>query len=137
MRSRIVFKSDDIGSRAGKLDIDGVSLIIFLSYYYQGIVMANQRLSVFVSIVPQKYFLQQICKNLVDVQVLTPSGADPHTLNNKLQAVDVNDAKATTQEAARKDLEAHWNRWNAIRTAFASLKSALLLVLCSDFESAR
>ena len=50
-------------------------------------------------------------------------------LNNKLQTVDVNEVNATTLDAARKDFEAHWNRWNAIRTAFASLTSALLLIL--------
>lgn len=35
--------------------------------------------SVFVSIAPQKYFVQQIGKQLVDVQVMVPPGADPHT----------------------------------------------------------
>ena len=50
-------------------------------------------------------------------------------LNNKLQTLDVDAMNETTQEAARKDFEPRWKRWNSIRTAFASLASALLIVL--------
>ena len=50
-------------------------------------------------------------------------------LNNKLQTLDVDTANETTQKAARKDFEPRWNLWNSIRTAFASLASALLIVL--------
>ncbi len=38
---------------------------------------ANKKLSVFVSIVPQKYFVQQIGKDLVDVHVMVKPGASP------------------------------------------------------------
>ena len=41
------------------------------------------KLPVFVSIAPQKYFVQQIGKNLVDIQVMIPAGADPHTYEPK------------------------------------------------------
>ncbi len=41
------------------------------------------RLPVFVSIVPQKYFVQRIGGNLVDVQVVVQPGADPHTYEPK------------------------------------------------------
>jgi zinc transport system substrate-binding protein len=40
---------------------------------------AGDRLAVFVSIVPQKYFVQQIGKDLVDVQVMVPPGAGSHS----------------------------------------------------------
>jgi len=50
-------------------------------------------------------------------------------LNNKLQTLDVDAMNETTQKAARKDFEPRWNIWNSIRTAFASLVSALLIIL--------
>ena len=50
-------------------------------------------------------------------------------LNNKLQTLDVDAMNETTQKAARKDFEPRWNLWNSIRTAFASLASALLIIL--------
>ena len=50
-------------------------------------------------------------------------------LNNKLQTLDVDAMNEATQEAARRDFEPRWNRWNSFRTAFASLASALLMVL--------
>jgi zinc transport system substrate-binding protein len=42
-----------------------------------------QPLHVFVSIVPQKYFVQQIGKDLVDVRVMVPPGASPATYEPK------------------------------------------------------
>ncbi len=50
-------------------------------------------------------------------------------LNNKLQTLDVDAMNETTQKAARKDFEPRWNRWNSVRAAFASLASALLIIL--------
>ena len=50
-------------------------------------------------------------------------------LNNKLQTLDVDAMNETTQKAARKGFEPRWILWNSIRTAFASLASALLIVL--------
>ncbi len=50
-------------------------------------------------------------------------------LNNKLQTLDVDAMNETTREAARKDFEPRWNQWNSIRAAFASLASALLMIL--------
>jgi zinc transport system substrate-binding protein len=46
---------------------------------------ATERVPVFVSIAPQGYFVQQIGKDLVDVQVLVEPGADPHTYEPKPQ----------------------------------------------------
>jgi uncharacterized membrane protein len=50
-------------------------------------------------------------------------------LNNQLQTLDVDTMNETTQKAARKDFEPRWNRWNLIRTVFASLASVLLIIL--------
>ena len=50
-------------------------------------------------------------------------------LNNELQTLDVDDMNETTQKAARIDFEPRWNLWNSIRTPFASLASALLIIL--------
>ena len=53
-------------------------------------------------------------------------------LNNKLQTLDVDVMNETMQKAARKDFEPRWNLWNSIRAAFASLASALLIILLSS-----
>ena len=54
-------------------------------------------------------------------------------LNNKLQTLEVDAMNETTQKAARNDFESRWNRWNAIRTAFACLTSIQLNVMCNFF----
>jgi zinc transport system substrate-binding protein len=46
-------------------------------------IFANDKPLVFVSIVPQKYFVQQIGKNLVDIRVMVQPGANPHTYEPK------------------------------------------------------
>lgn len=50
-------------------------------------------------------------------------------LNNKLQMLDVNAMNETAQKEARKEFEPRWNLCNVIRAAFASLTSALLIIL--------
>ena len=66
----------------------GIKLIIYCSV---GIVIwaasgsASGKVAVFVSLAPQKYFVQQIGKDLVDVQVMVPPGADPHTYEPRPQ----------------------------------------------------
>ena len=50
-------------------------------------------------------------------------------LNNKLQTLDVDNMNETTYKAARIDFEPRWNLWNSIRTPFACLTSALLIIL--------
>jgi len=44
---------------------------------------AEKKLHVFVSLPPQKYFVQQIGRALVDVEVMIPAGADPHIYEPK------------------------------------------------------
>ncbi len=50
-------------------------------------------------------------------------------LNNRLQTLDINRINESLQEAERQNFEPRWNRWNAVRTAFASLASGLLTIL--------
>ena len=50
-------------------------------------------------------------------------------LNNKLQTLEVDELDGAAEKAARKDFEPRWNLWNSIRTAFASVASALLIIL--------
>jgi zinc transport system substrate-binding protein len=44
---------------------------------------ADTKPTVFVSILPQKFFVQQISGELVDVEVMVPPGASPHTYEPK------------------------------------------------------
>lgn len=60
------------------------SIILFLLVFYQT-GSANERISVFVSIAPQKYFVQQIGRELVDVKVMVQPGATPHTYEPRPQ----------------------------------------------------
>jgi uncharacterized membrane protein len=50
-------------------------------------------------------------------------------LNNALQKLDPSTMSETMRKRARADFEPRWNRWNAIRTACASLTSILMLML--------
>jgi len=64
--------------------IRSISMVIFLLSTVSGSSFAAERLPVFVSIVPQKYFVQQIGKELVDVQVMVQPGASPATYEPRL-----------------------------------------------------
>ena len=44
---------------------------------------AEGKITVFVSIIPQKYFVQQIGKNMVDIQVMVQPGANPASYEPK------------------------------------------------------
>jgi zinc transport system substrate-binding protein len=69
-------------------------IIVLLSLLIQNNVFAKDPLQVFVSIVPQKYFVEQIGKDLVDVQVMVHPGASPHTYEPKpLQMAALSKAK--------------------------------------------
>ncbi len=50
-------------------------------------------------------------------------------LNNQLQTLQVGTMNEKALGAARQNFEPRWNRWNAVRTVFASLVSVLLLLL--------
>lgn len=62
-----------------------IYIIICMLFAFCGNAFASDKLPVFVTIAPQKYFVQQIGKELVDVQVMVHPGADPHTYEPKPQ----------------------------------------------------
>lgn len=61
--------------------------------------------------------------------VQVPTAAVNIPLNNRLQAVDVDALGEPDRRAARAAFEPRWNRWNRVRTVFASVAAALLLFL--------
>jgi uncharacterized membrane protein len=63
---------------------------------------------------------------LASVQL--PTFAVNVPLNNRLQKVDPSGVEEASLRRAREAFEVRWIRWNAIRTAGASLVSLLLLV---------
>ena len=56
-----------------------ISIALFLIFSSP----VSGKMAVFVSIAPQKYFVQQICKELANVQVMVPPGASPATYEPK------------------------------------------------------
>jgi zinc transport system substrate-binding protein len=70
------------------------TILISLPIFFYSFGYTADQVSVFVTIAPQKYVVQQICKNLVGVQVMVPPGADPHTYEPKpKQMVAISKAK--------------------------------------------
>ena len=68
-----------------------LSILVFTCL---GNAFAADKLPVFVSILPQKYFVQQIGKDLVDVQAMVQPGANPATYEPKPQQMaDLSAAK--------------------------------------------
>jgi zinc transport system substrate-binding protein len=65
------------------LSITELIVIILLTIFFHRPALAADPLPVFVSINPQKYFVQQIGKDLVSIQVLVPPGASPATYEPK------------------------------------------------------
>jgi zinc transport system substrate-binding protein len=55
-----------------RLVIAAIMLLVFSETGF-----AENKIPIFVSIVPQKYFVQQICKNLAQIQVMVQPGASP------------------------------------------------------------
>ena len=69
-------------------------LVISILFTLLGTCFAADKLPVFVSIVPQKYFVQQIGKDLVDVQAMVLPGASPATYEPKpKQMADISKTK--------------------------------------------
>jgi zinc transport system substrate-binding protein len=60
-----------------------LAVIYFAGCFFLTPAQAKDRIKVFVSISPQKYFVQQIGKDLVDVQVMVEPGASPATYEPK------------------------------------------------------
>ncbi|CAB1061379.1 Zinc ABC transporter, substrate-binding protein ZnuA [Olavius sp. associated proteobacterium Delta 1] len=63
------------------LELIGFCTVLIATWAAAG--SACGKVAVFVSLVPQKYFVQQIGKDLVDIQVMIPAGADFHVYEPK------------------------------------------------------
>lgn len=64
---------------------------------------------------------------IVGVQLPTATINIP--LNNRVQTLNFDTLDETSAAAERQHFEQRWNRWNIIRTAFASFASVLLLIV--------
>ena len=74
--------------------IKGICYLLSILLITPAVAAAN-RIPVFVSIVPQKYFVQQIGGDRVDVQVMVSPGANPATYEPKpRQMADLSNARA-------------------------------------------
>lgn len=62
-----------------------IIVITLFSVFFIQPAFALEVVSVFVSIVPQKFFVQQIGRNLVDVHFMVQPGASPHTYEPRPQ----------------------------------------------------
>ena len=60
-----------------------LSVFFLCLYVLLGNCLAAEKLPVFVSLVPQKYFVEQIGKDLVDAQIMVLPGASPATYEPK------------------------------------------------------
>jgi zinc transport system substrate-binding protein len=71
-----------------------ISIVFLVLYVFMGNASAAGKLPIFVSIVPQKHFVQQIGKDLVEVQAMVLPGASPATYEPKPQQMaDLSTAK--------------------------------------------
>ena len=61
--------------------------------------------------------------------VQLPTAAINVPLNNRLQTLDVGAMSESAHASARKSFERRWNSWNIVRTGFAILVSAQLMIL--------
>ena len=83
------------------------SIIIAFIFAIPQAGFAIDRIPVFVSIAPQKFFMQQIGKELVDVQIMVKPGAAPHTYEPKPQQM-IALSRSKLYFAIGIALEKHW-----------------------------
>ena len=60
-----------------------VTVCFIISFFSGSVALATDKPTVFVSILPQKYFVQQISMDLIDVEVMVQPGASPATYEPK------------------------------------------------------
>jgi len=85
----------------------GCPTVVLIWLFMAGAPADADQLKAFVSITPQQYFVQKIGGNLVDVSVLVPAGADPHTYEPKpRQMAEL--AKSAVYFAVGIDFEKAW-----------------------------
>lgn len=73
------------------------------------------------------YAVLAVATYLLGVQLPTATVNIP--LNNRLQSLDLDRASDAEIRDLRRRFERRWTRWNAIRTGFATLTLALLIVV--------
>ena len=69
--------------KSSKLFFISIGLFLLAGSFSPHIVSAKETMKVFVSILPQKYFVEKIGQGLVDVSVMVPPGASPATYEPK------------------------------------------------------
>jgi zinc transport system substrate-binding protein len=85
----------------------GCPTFFMICFFLAGSPIQAAKLKAFVSITPQQYFVQKIGGDLVEVSVLVPPGADPHTYEPKpRQMAEL--AKADVYFAVGIDFEKAW-----------------------------
>ena len=85
----------------------------------------------FGQLVGQERVLLTTAAFVYPVGVQLPTAVINIPLNNKVQTLSIGEMDDGALAAAREESEARWNRANVARTVFASLASALLIVLLS------
>jgi zinc transport system substrate-binding protein len=100
-----------------------ILLSVFSILFFIRVSNATEKLPVYVSIAPQKYFVQQIGKELVDVQGMVKPGASPHTYEPKpRQMADISKTKicfaigVTFEEVWLKKIAAANPKMKVVRT---------------------
>ena len=110
MQLKAIFTRRKKKRLAPKMKLPGKKIygLVFLCLLIAGIIEAQAAVvRVFVTIAPQKYFVEKIGGGLVNVSVLVPTGANPHTYEPKpRQMVDL--SKSALYFAVGIDLEKSW-----------------------------
>lgn len=92
---------------AGKHITGWICTVLILLYSLP--VLASSVIGVFVSIAPQRYFVRKIGGTLVNVSILVPPGADPHTYEPKpRQMIEL--SKSALYFAVGVDFEKAWSK---------------------------
>ena len=90
-----------------KLTFQDLTIYVFIILLFASNGFASDKLVVFVSILPQKYFVQQIGKDLIDTKEMVRPGANPAIYEPKpKQMVDL--LKAKIYFAIGVPFEKHW-----------------------------
>ena len=84
MKNFFISQTGDTDLRLNAMKRIGYFAVIFICLFGAGMpTLAGAAPTVFVSILPQKFFVQQISGDLINVEVMVPPGASPHTYEPK------------------------------------------------------
>jgi zinc transport system substrate-binding protein len=103
-----------------------VSLLAFLNISCQGMSQPNDKIGVVVTILPQADFVENVGGEKVDITVMVPPGADPHTYElTPSQLVKVSKAKMYAKVGSGVEFELAW------MDKIIKQNKAMLVVDCS------